>query len=233
MGVSTFKYSDPGPREENQDALESTEFNGTHIACVADGVGGNNCGKFAAQSSVKFFQEGNPTATNLSDLLQNVHNQICSLQQSMIECAGMASTFTACLIQNYELTGVHTGDSRLCILRGNGIKQLTDEHTELNRLIKAGKVKKEQAADYPRKNVLESALGIKSNLQIQAFDFKLQKGDRIILTTDGVHEVTTKVQFRDLSLQAATIELYGQYIIEHLKNQKLTDNVSFVVLEVT
>jgi PPM family protein phosphatase len=178
--IHSFIFSDKGSRDENQDAVKTTSLNSAFISCIADGVGGSNCGRFAATQSIAYFLEmlASTEISNMGEALRATHDKIIRLQQEKPECNGMATTFTACMIMNFTLRGVHTGDSRLCILRGNGLKQLTDSHTEAERLLKAGKLSKEQLIFYPRRNVLDSAIGAKSNLIVQNFDFSLKNGDR-------------------------------------------------------
>jgi serine/threonine protein phosphatase PrpC len=229
-----FQYTDPGPRDDNQDAIDIRHKESYTLACIADGVGGGSCGSLASTESVKFFSNAidNPIYARLEDALQATHQRIKELQKKNEECHGMATTFTACLIRSGSLFGVHVGDSRLCILRGNGIKQLTDPHTEAHRLFLEGKLTFNDLATYPRRNVLESAIGIKGEIKIQTFRFDLQVGDRVLLTTDGVHDVINKLEFRDLSKESANVEQFGKKIIELLKDKRLTDNVSFILMDV-
>jgi PPM family protein phosphatase len=234
VGLDFFTYSDKGPRTENQDSWDVATTDAGFVACIADGVGGGNCGKLAAVETVQRFIKKN-SAGNISELnvvVKSIHEEIKVLQIENRECKGMATTLTACIIKDNALHGVHVGDSRLCILRENGVKQLTDNHTELNTLLKSGKLKAEDAENYPRKHVLESAIGAKDMPTIQLFDFQLLPNDRIILTTDGVHEVISKIEFRDLSVKAETVEEFGQSIIKMLEMRKLTDNVTFLIISV-
>ena len=68
MKIESFKYSDSGPRLENQDSISVKEFEDFFVACIADGVGGRNCGSIASQESINFF---------LSEIINNnvKHNE--------------------------------------------------------------------------------------------------------------------------------------------------------------
>ena len=232
MKISFFKYSDKGSRTENQDALAVTNTDELSVACVADGVGGIKCGKIAATESVLFFMENVNKNYDLERLIGEMHLKIKELQELKQECSGMATTFTSCVIENNLLKIVHVGDSRICILRGDGIKQLSESHTELNRLLKIGKIQLEDADNYPRKHILESAIGMKGSLTIQTTEFPLIPSDRILLTTDGVHNIISKIEFRNLSKMSLNIVDFGDNIISLLKTKSISDNVSFVAIEV-
>ena len=145
----------------------------------------------------------------------------------------MATTFTGCLISDNKIKGVHLGDSRLCLLRGNGIKQLTVNHTEANRLFLAGKLTKDELDNYPRKNVIESAIGIKGQLTIQCFDFDLQLNDRIIISSDGVHGLISKIEFRDLSIKYKLLNEFGEALKSLLQKKGLIDNATFLIIELS
>ncbi len=232
MNFSIFKYTDKGPRIENQDAIEIREFGNRLIVCIADGVGGANCGSLASSESIRYFLEQlEGKGFDLYETIHLTHERIKFLQVEDPRCSGMATTFTSCIVEDKTLKGIHSGDSRLCILRGNGIKQLTTPHTEAHRLLVAGRIKEKDINTYPRKNILESALGIKGNLLVQDYKFDLMDGDRIILTTDGVHDVISKVEFRDMSKASGSVEDFGEAIVKALSQAKLTDNVSFIVLQ--
>jgi PPM family protein phosphatase len=232
MKISFFKYSDKGSRTENQDALAIKNIDNFSVACIADGVGGINCGKIAATESVLFFIENVNENSDLEKLLGETHLKIKELQELKQECSGMATTFTSCIIENSLLKIAHVGDSRICILRRDGMKQLSESHTELNRLLKIGKIQLEDADNYPRKHILESAIGMKGVPTIQTTEFSLMPSDRILLTTDGVHNVISKTEFRDLSKESLNIEIFGNNVINLLKTKSISDNVSFIAIEV-
>ncbi|GAB3915387.1 PP2C family protein-serine/threonine phosphatase [Mucilaginibacter boryungensis] len=231
MQDSHYIFTEIGPRLENQDAVHVGIKAQYLIACLADGVGGENCGSIASTQSIQYFIEMvNPKEERLDVTIQEVHNEIVLLQAKDPRCKGMASTFTACVIDGMKLVGCQVGDTRLCVLRGNGIKQLTELHTEANRLYKSGQLTKEAYANYPRKNIIESAIGMKTVPKVQIFEFELHPKDRLLLTSDGIHDLVTKREFRDLSLKSETIESFGENIKGCLKNKVLQDNASFIVI---
>ncbi len=232
--MNLYQYTERGPRAENQDSYGIKKFDNYLIACIADGVGGGNSGKFASNLAVNKYLE---LSTGLNDdfkfIIESIHIEILNYQIELEEYRGMATTFTGCLITNNKLKGIHLGDSRLCLLRGNGIKQLTINHTEANRLLLAGKLKKDELENYPRKHIIESAIGIKGELTIQSFDFDLQTNDRILISSDGVHELISKVEFRDLSIKNKSLTEFGDALVSLLNKKGLIDNSTFLIVELT
>lgn len=233
MKFSFFTFSDKGPRPENQDSFDLVNKNETIITCIADGVGGANCGKLASEESVKIFLSLiNDHNDNLKEIVSLVNDKIKAMGEKNIECKGMATTLTASIVKDKKLLGVHVGDSRLHILRGNGIKQLTEDQTEVNYLFKAGRITEEERQNYPRKHVLKSAIGITGELTIQLFEFDIISKDRILLSTDGVHNFITKKDLRNLSVSSSDLESFGEKIKDNLSSKKLNDNYSFILIEV-
>ncbi|TDO77601.1 serine/threonine protein phosphatase PrpC [Flavobacterium chryseum] len=232
--MEIYQFTEIGPRTENQDSFGIKNQNNILIACVADGVGGANNGKFASQLSVdKFLESVHSYEDNLALIIESIHNTVLDYQEKDSNYKGMATTFTACLISKNKLKGIHLGDSRLCVLRRNGIKQLTQNHTEAKRLYKAGKLSFEEMNNYPRKNVIESAIGMKDKILIQPFYFDLEPKDRIIITSDGIHELISKIEFRDLSIKNKNLNIFGDELASLVKSKKMIDNSTFVIIEIT
>lgn len=233
MKYEYITYSDKGPRNENQDFLRVGIQDENIIACVADGVGGSNCGSKASQLSVNnYFKEITNGNLNLSSILKRSHELILENQILNPDCVSMATTFTGCYIKSYNLQGVHVGDSTLSIIRGNGIKQLTEDQTEAKRFLKEGKLSPEEYKIYPRKNILYSALGIKGMPEIQPFKFTLEKNDKILLATDGLHSIIKKVEIRNINLNNTSNENFVNSLVDLINSRQLTDNTSFISIQI-
>ena len=233
MRFDIIGYSDKGPRQKNEDAWAYNMFDeSTLTVCIADGVGGNPCGQVASKMCVDNFI----TYSTQYELLKAVKRidldiKAHALEQS--ECFKMASTLSGCILTENHLKGIHVGDTRVSILRGNGIKQLTQDHTEVARFMREGLLTQLQARHYPRKNILEMAIGSDNALRPYQFKFDLLPGDRILLTSDGVHTVISKTLMRDISLASDNLDGFSKRIIDRLNISNLKDNVTFVAIEVS
>jgi protein phosphatase len=170
------------------------------------------------------------TEDTLRGAALTAHRQILSEQQERPELARMATTLTAVACRPGSMLGVHCGDSRASIARGNGIIRLTVDHSEKERLLRAGKLTKEAAADYPRHNILESALGIHGEVKIDTFYFDLQQGDRVFLTTDGVHEKVFLREMRDVSERHTSAKAFASEMADLVVSRVPRDNFSLVCI---
>lgn len=234
--IEKFGYSVIGPRAKNEDYYESARIDDGELFCVADGVGGNSCGGFASKFSVKTFIEDvrssiNDT-TNFKDILINVHEKLINEAFSRPKCKGMATTFIGLFLKRNYAYVVHTGDSRLYLLRGNGLKQLTQDQTEAQRLINEGLLTFSTALSYPRRNILDSALGIDRMPAISYFSFMCNSSDRLIISTDGFYDAFSKVELRDLSISNKKFGEFCQRINGLLNEKKLKDNATYLSIEI-
>lgn len=229
MSYSYSTYSDQGPYPENQDALQVSSQSDVCLACIADGVGGAARGRDAAQLVTQLFMDtlvGN-VAASLYDVIE-----VANFELLKPSGQGLVTTFSGVLVQGLALQGVHAGDTRVCVFRGNGIKQLTEDHTEYFRLRKEGRLTYEEGKTYPRKHILENALGSKLNPRIDTFDFTLERGDRVLITTDGVHALLSKSELLDISKKSINVDVLVASIASSIQHMKPKDNYSVIAIEV-
>ena len=229
MSYNYSTYSNQGPYPENQDALQAYSRPDVCLACIADGVGGAARGKDAAQLVTKLFMD--TLVDNVTGSLRDVV-EVANFELLKPSGQGLVTTFSGVLIQGLALEGVHAGDTRVCVFRGNGIKQLTEDHTEYFRLRKEGKLTYEEGKTYPRKHILENALGSKPNPRIDSFDFTLERGDRVLITTDGVHALLSKSELLDISKKSINVDVLVASITNSIEKIKPMDNYSLIAIEV-
>lgn len=229
-----FTYTDIGPRAVNEDSFYAVIKNGELYACVADGVGGIGLGDFASQFVTKLFVE-NIDNFKVAPLIcsNTINSKLAEYTNNKFENKNAATTFTAAIINLNSLNGVHVGDSRICILRGNGIKQITEEHNEAGRLVREGKLSVADKKFYPRKNIVEHIMGNLNLYSPQSIYFELEPFDRIIFSTDGFHDVITKKEIRDISINNKSFDQFNKQLVVEVENRMLKDNTTFISIEVS
>ena len=234
--IKYASFSLAGIGKINEDALGFQVLeNGASIALIADGVGGNYGGKIASTLAVKVVLDTmiSDPATALGKAFSDASEALKKRGAEDLISGQMATTLSLCLIDIHGRVSIaHVGDSRIYHLREKGIIQKTKDQTEVAALIEAGILTNEQAKTYPRRTVLRSALAAKGTYQIFKDEFNLEKGDRILLLTDGVYRLVTKMKLRDLSLRSATIEIF----LNDLKAEILEsndDDATLILIEAT
>lgn len=223
--IDTASFSERGPRQENEDAFLCEVYKGHVLLAVADGLGGHGGGALASKIAIDISRDW-PADAPLSDLPRHIHGKIRKAQAET-EFPEMATTLTLVRIIGDRLEGIHVGDTRCIIQRGNGIKKLTKSQTEAQRLFDAGKLTNTEFLNYPRRNILDSALGMKEDFKSEEFEFSLLPRDILVLTSDGVHE---KVLLKPLfKLLHGTSSEIASNILEAVQKEKPEDNYTCVV----
>lgn len=237
MKISFSTISDAGPRPVNEDSLACWIANsGETVACIADGLGGMRGGDIASQLAVNTFQcylkEHAVNKKTMIAAAYTAHHKIREMQLSNNKYYKMATTLTATALSEKGILGIHCGDSRAMITRGHGIKKLTKDHSEGQRLFAAGRLSKSELISYERKHILESALGDQEEPQIDSFCFDLFPKDHVLLTTDGVHNLILLHEMRRLSSNSLTPLELTTRVTETIKKRQPIDNYSMIAIYV-
>ena len=237
--MNPLYYTAKGPRNSNEDSYLIQPLERGILLIVADGLGGHKGGEYASHYAVtnalkKLRAVNDISISILKKALREIHEELISLGLENNDLNGMGTTFTCAYIDDQnKLLGVHTGDSRAYLLRENGLIQLTTDHTEAQKLLDEGLIDKSELLNYPRKNILISALGAKSNpLLIDTFEYQVQAKDRLLISSDGFYASTNKKGIRDISVKYDEFSEFFFSVLSDVKQADPTDNYSVVGIEV-
>lgn len=156
--------------------------------CVADGVGGNNGGAYASSFILENIQSISlPVDVNkLRDSVVQINDLLIQKSLNDTSLSAMATTLTGLLLSDSTSFLIHVGNTRAYVRQGRYLKQVTQDHTVYNWLLKAGRIEEANACN---KNEITNCFGggtgtLLSKLHISEFgDFS-----QMLLTSDGVHE---------------------------------------------
>ncbi|WP_147103613.1 BofC C-terminal domain-containing protein [Nesterenkonia populi] len=221
-------------RSKNDDS----GYAGRFFAVVADGMGGHAGGDVASASTVldlahldtRGFSEPD---TVLPDEIQTANAFLSKLVETNPKLQGMGTTITALLITKDRLQFAHVGDSRAYRLKKGRFRQISKDHTFVQRLIDEGRLNPEAAEYHPHKNVLMRVLGdVDASPELDITSFPLEAGERWLLCSDGLNAIVSD-RLIDQKLRS-TLSL--EQIVDDLTNLTLDggapDNVTVVALEV-
>ncbi|MCB9522919.1 MAG: Stp1/IreP family PP2C-type Ser/Thr phosphatase [Myxococcales bacterium] len=171
---------------------------------VADGMGGHAAGEVASETAVEVLQrevqQAEPLIERfietgdgrelvlgmLEDAVRNAGKAIYTKAQNEPEKRGMGTTVSALLLTPCRGFIAHVGDSRIYLVRGQDVFQLTEDHSLINELIKRGRLKPEDAHKAPYKNAVTRAVGVHADVQVDTLDFEVGDGDHFLLCSDGL-----------------------------------------------
>ena len=191
--------TDPGcVREQNQDAFQLEQLDRHTLLCVVcDGMGGAKSGNVASSLAVDVFTQEIKRSWNpdmdeerldqmLSGAVKLANFTVYDQAQQFEEFMGMGTTLVAALIHGKQVTFVNVGDSRGYCVDGDGIRQVTTDHSLVQMMVARGELTPERAKTYPGKNVITRAIGTEPVVDCDIFHKKLDKGDCVLLCTDGL-----------------------------------------------
>lgn len=231
-------------RSENQDFgacttpdEEKTSHPGGRLLIVADGMGGHRGGATAsrlAAETVKAQYLGSETAdiaTALRHSLSRANARIYSEAQSNPELRGMGTTTSVLAVRNGEGWLAHVGDSRIYLVRGESIRQLTEDHSLVATMVREGLLTTAEAETHPRRNVLQRSMGVAEDVEIDvAGPIELREGDTFILCSDGLHGVVKEEELREVA--AMPIDAAADEFLRRALARGAPDNVTVIVARV-
>ena len=201
-------------RKQNEDAAWFDEARA--VFAVADGMGGHLAGEVASRMAIEAVQRmarenERPGIAALREAVACAHETILAHAQDHIECAGMGTTLSVLWLgENYAYIA-HVGDSRIYRLREGSLTQITQDHSLVEELVRAGLITREQARMHPRRNIITRALGTHGENEPDLLVTDVQDGDVFLLCTDGltgmVPDDEIERTLRDCGMEAAADRL--------------------------
>jgi len=221
-------------RAKNDDSA----YVGKHLAIVADGMGGHAGGDVASAATVLdmlHLDHGHydgDAGTVLADEIQTANSLLSELVHINPKLAGMGTTVTALLLAEGKLHFAHIGDSRAYRLRNGEFKQISVDHTFVQRLIDEGRLRPEEAETHPHKNVLMRVLGdVDASPELDLATMDVEPGERWLLCSDGLNYVAGHVVERTVR-ETKDLRECVETLVDLTLEAGAPDNVTVVLLEI-
>jgi protein phosphatase len=143
----------------------------------------------------------------------------------------MGTTLTAAQIEDDEAHLVHVGDSRAYLERAGSLRMLTEDHTLVNRMVKAGEISAAEADVHPHRNVLLRALGTDPDVEVDEQDVGLLVGDRLLLCSDGLTSMVAEEQVQAILESEPSPQTAAERLVRAANRAGGIDNITVVVLD--
>ncbi|MFN7697792.1 MAG: PP2C family protein-serine/threonine phosphatase, partial [Deltaproteobacteria bacterium] len=140
-------------------------------------------------------------------------------QQREPKLRGMGTTVAAILIIEEGVLVAHVGDSRVYRLRQGQLEQLTEDHSLLNDYIKMKRLSEEEIANFPHKNVIVRALGMKDTVKVDTRLDAPQVGDVYLLCSDGLSGPVTDPEIAEIAQSTPDLKLANLRIHENQQRE--------------
>ena len=249
--MNFFAKSDIGTkREENQDSYGISEKSGEYLlSVVCDGMGGMAGGKTAAKLAVKtylerfsfFYSERREVTEDIkpfdikrifSNAVYAANKAICDEAERDERLFGMGATLTSAFIYKSRLYTSNVGDSRIYLIRGNEISQLTKDNSYVQELLDQGIIDEEGARTHPRRNLITKALGASSEIEPEYTANDLEDGDFILLCTDGLTNALSDEKIKEIIEKPTTLEEKTCELIAIANELSGDDNVTALLIKI-
>lgn len=239
-------------RQRNEDAslVVQSVFEGAQTAetvgvfIVADGMGGHQAGEVASALAARIVAESLMQEVYVPYLRQSTHqaDQLPlteALQQAVAaanqavhdQVPGSGTTLTCALVINTRAYLAHVGDSRAYLYYNGELKQITRDHSYVDKLVELGQISAEAAAVHPQRNVLYRAVGQGDHLEIDLHFLDLPSGGRLLLCSDGLWGMLSDGMIQTALASAHSPQDACQELIAAANEAGGRDNITAVVIE--
>ncbi|HUH03493.1 MAG TPA: Stp1/IreP family PP2C-type Ser/Thr phosphatase [Kofleriaceae bacterium] len=237
-------------RTHNEDYFSLIEDEQLFI--VADGMGGHASGEVASKMSAEtigeFYQrtredEDSTWPYKMDRSLSYIENRlVCGIRlanlrifemaQRDIRYKGMGTTIVAALVCGDKIYLGHVGDSRCYRVRDGGIDQLTRDHSLLEDYKEAKPdMTEEEERNFPHKNVITRALGMRETVQVDIRGHQIKSGDVYILCSDGLSGMVSDDQMRGIVSNSKSLERAVAELTDQGNRAGGTDNITTLLLQ--
>jgi len=233
-----------GGRAENQDYVAQLQMPIGRLFILCDGAGGYKGGGVASKAATDYVfnnWEKTLSRTNgpkhfLETLIEDTNSLINDLKIRRPEYDRMMTTMVLALIHNGDLHVIHSGDSRLYLIRDNKILFQTKDHSLVQKLYENNEISENEMRFHSKSNVITNALGISNAKFYFTYNFlKLEKSDSILISSDGVHGELDDGQILACFGQLLPMDVVAENIIKKAElhgNQRTNgrhDNASVIL----
>lgn len=225
------------PLNEDSYFVSQPDPSGTVLAVVADGMGGHNAGEVASSRAVGTVQKDvlgqceKNAKDKLLNAVENANREIYEMSRNRKNLSGMGTTVTACVATKNSVIAVQVGDSRLYLMRGSEITQITKDHSLVEMLVESGKITKDEARCHPQKNIITRAVGTDETVVADTYEFATETGDVILLCSDGLVNMVEDEEILSVMKQSETLNDAANQLVAAAEEAGGTDNITVILIK--
>ena len=235
-----YAMTDVGRRREmNQDyvyAMGHPIGPFPNLLVVADGMGGHKAGDFASKFTVEVVKREIAGSRSrkpekvLHDAIQVANRELIRVASRDVKLEGMGTTLVVATVIGDTLYFANIGDSRLYLIDDN-IKQLSKDHSLVEEMVRLGGIKAEDARNHPDKNIITRAMGVKDEAEADFYEFRIKRGDKILMCTDGLSNMVEDEDMFGLVKGSRDVVEAVQMLIDRANSNGGRDNIGVVLAE--
>ena len=224
--MEAYALTDTGRvRSMNQDYIYSSpEMVGSlpNLFMVADGMGGHKAGDFASRFAVENLvihitkMRQKPVITQLKSGIQAVNQALYQESLSQDALKGMGCTLVAAVVESRSLYVANVGDSRLYLIHGDSIRQVTRDHSYVEEMVAMGQMARNTDGYNSHKHIITRAMGA---------------GMKVLLCSDGLSNMLDNETIRQVITGKGTLKEKASRLIREANCQGGIDNIAVVLID--
>lgn len=240
-------------RDVNQDALftlsavlsQEQDLQTIGLYIVSDGVGGYEHGQQASDLATRlvaswvlreiyepFLLASSPSA-NRPSISQVLTEAIVAANAKIYETFPKAGTTLTCaFILGTNAFIAHVGDSRAYLVSRNSIRQITQDHSLVNRLIELGQITPDEAKTHPQRNVLYRAVGRAGSLEVDTHLQSLPANGSLLLCCDGLWGLVPEADILSIVNADTSPQVACHRLIAKANENGGSDNITVILVRV-
>lgn len=231
------------PKNEDSIYISNKPVGKLHnLYIVADGMGGHKAGQVASNTAIEAFlaylnkYQPDSTEEPLDMLIGGVNmanDAVYKLGQTYAEYSEMGTTMIAATILDNNMYIAHVGDSRLYKITDGKICQITNDHSLVAEMIKAGQITENEARFHPQRNCITRAVGTDCNVTTDGLIVKVKENDIVVMCSDGLNSMLEDDEICNIAkAKGFSIEDRVDMLISTANNNGGNDNISAIVIEI-
>ncbi len=250
MKLTAYGVTHPGRvRPNNEDALLWDVPAGLFV--VADGMGGHQAGEVASKMAVETVQSFleaskgdhdltwpfgfdpalSMNANRLVTAVRLANRKVYQAGEDKPDLAGMGTTIVVALVDGGTLTFCGVGDSRIYLLAGSALQQIThDDSWVATVLARDPEFDRAQLAHHPMRHVLTNVLGAREDTEVEIGERPLAPGEQLLLCSDGLYGGLDDAAMQILLAGPGRLEELGERLVATSLERGGTDNITAVLV---
>ena len=225
-------------RPQNEDSFSLLDLGNKSLFVVADGMGGHDAGEVASSIAVDAVcTEVRTDDGAVSDPLALVDRAIQRAnsevkREGVRRGSNMGTTLTVALVADGVAFIGSVGDSRAYWIENDAIRQITEDHSVVARLVASGKLTREEARNHPRANLLYRTIGNDDAVTPGLYRVELKKGGTLLLCTDGLWGEVSDEDLCRICAEETRTEVICARLVQLANANGGRDNISAIVVKV-
>ncbi len=230
-------------RKINQDAVVSKNLSSCFAwSLICDGMGGTSGGDVASELAVnevssyldeKLSEDLSPDDMKILmySAIEKANNKVFEKASENTALHGMGTTVVLCVLKDTTLHIMYAGDSRVYLISGKEILQLTRDHSVVQEMVDSGEITQEDAKNHPQKNIITRALGVRKDIELDYIQFALKPGEIVLLCTDGLTNEISDGDIRSICVNNDVSEI-PEKLIRAANKSGGRDNITVSVTKI-